>query len=55
MKRGDKVRKITGDYQLNGVIVARFRTLAGKLRFVVEHKPGFLHIYSEKNLKAIKP
>lgn len=53
LKRGDLVRKVTGDYQLNGVVVAKFKTTAGKLRLVVEHEPGFLHIYSEANLVLI--
>lgn len=50
-KIGDQVRKISGDYHLNGVVVAVFKTTKNKIRFVVEHKPGFLHIYSEANLK----
>jgi len=50
---GDEVEKYTGDYQLAGVVVAKFCTTAGKLRFVVEHIPGFLHIYSENNLRII--
>lgn len=51
MKIGDQVRKVTGDYQLDGEVRAVFTTKAGKERFVVEHEPGFLHIYSEKNLE----
>lgn len=49
-KVGDKVRKVTGDYQLDGEIRAVFETKAGKVRVVVEHEPGFLHIYSEANI-----
>ncbi len=50
---GDKVLKYTGDYQLEGEIRAIFTTKAYKVRYVVEHKPGFLHIYSEANIKII--
>ena len=47
---GEKVRKVTGDYQLDGEVRAVFTTIAGKVRVVVEHEPGFLHIYSEANI-----
>ena len=50
---GDKVLKYTGDYQLEGEVRSVFTTSTGKTRYVVEHKPGFLHIYSESNLKKI--
>lgn len=50
---GDQVRKVTGDYHLNGEVRAVFKTKAGKVRYVVEHPPGFLHIYSEANLKLL--
>lgn len=50
---GNKVLKYTGDYQLEGIVVAVFSTTKGKLRYVVEHFPGFLHIYSEQNLKLL--
>lgn len=50
---GDKVLKYTGDYQLAGEVRAVFTTRAGKTRYVVEHDPGFLHIYSEANLRKI--
>lgn len=53
LKVGDRVEKYTGDYQLEGEIVAKFYTTSNKLRFVVEHKPGFLHIYSDKNLRLV--
>lgn len=49
----DKVRKVTGDYQLDGVIVAIFKTLKGHIRVVVEHEPGFLHIYNPSQLRRI--
>jgi hypothetical protein len=54
MKVGDKVLKYTGDYQLEGEVRAVFTTKAGKVRYVVEHHPGFLHIYSEANLKLVE-
>lgn len=50
---GDIVEKYTGDYQLQGEIRAIFVTKLGKTRFVVEHAPGFLHIYSENNIRKI--
>lgn len=55
-KIGDKVEKCTGDYHLEGVVVAVFRTLAGKPRYVVEHQPlapGLLHIYGPTNLRKV--
>ncbi len=53
IKRLTKVRKVTGDYQLDGIVVAIFKTLKGNVRYVVEHEPGFLHIYSGANLKEV--
>lgn len=50
---GDLVRKVSGDYQLDGVVVSVFAKLDGKIRYVVEHEPGFLHIYTDKNLQPI--
>lgn len=50
---GDQVEKFTGDYQLNGEVRAVLTTKAGKLRYVVEHDPGFLHIYSDANLRPV--
>lgn len=53
-KVGDKVRKVTGDYQIVGVVRSVFEMENGNTRLVVEHKAegggSFLHIYSEKNL-----
>lgn len=53
-KIGDKIRKVSGDYQLDGVVVSVFTKLDGKVRYVVEHEPGFLHIYTDKNLQRIE-
>lgn len=52
---GDAVEKHTGDYQLPGEVRAVFATRAGKVRYVVEHQPGFLHIYGEANLRPSPP
>lgn len=49
---GQRVLKYTGDYQLEGEIRAIFTTTRGKVRYVVEHSPGFLHIYGEANITA---
>lgn len=48
---GDRVEKWTGDYQAVGEVRAVFTTRAGKVRYVVEHTPGFLHIYGPANLR----
>lgn len=48
---GTYVSKVTGDYAFDGTIVAVFRTLDGKLRYVVEHdSTHMLHIFSPQNL-----
>lgn len=52
-KIGDKVLKYTGDYQIEGEIRAVFDTKAGKVRYVVEHYGGMLHIYSDNNLRLL--
>jgi hypothetical protein len=55
-KVGDPVEKCSGDYHLEGVVVAAFVTLAGKERYVVEHTPlapGMLHIYGPGNLRKL--
>ena len=55
-KVGDRVRKVTGDYQIEGVVIGTCQTSAGKVRYVVEHtadKGGFLHIYSAQNLRRV--
>lgn len=54
VKIGDLVEKYTGDYQLKGEVRAIFLTKAGKIRYVVEHEPGFLHIYSGANLRVVR-
>lgn len=47
---GQKVVKVTGDYQASGLLISKFWTSLGKLRAVVEHDNGMLHIYSAVNL-----
>jgi len=48
---GAAVRKVTGDYAFDGIVVAALRTLSGQERFVVEHREHhMLHIFSAKNL-----
>lgn len=47
---GDLVKKITGDYTFEGVVVASFEKINGIVRYVVEDDRGALHIYSAKNL-----
>lgn len=41
---GDRVAKVTGDYRFDGVVVAVFPKLDGKLRIVVEDDRGVLFI-----------
>jgi len=54
LETGDTVKKIKG-YAWPGVIVARFTTLAGKTRYVVEctvpEVKGALHIYSPEQIR----
>ena len=56
MQPGQRVRKIGGDYQLEGIIVAAFAKSSGALRYVVEADVprGLLHIYGQANLEAIE-
>jgi len=51
MDVGDRVFKHSGDYQLYGEIRSIFTTKVGKTRYVVEHDGGFLHIYSDANIR----
>ena len=50
---GDKVRKIGGTYQANGVIVGIAVTTRGDVRYVFEFTdyPGMLHIFNEGQLE----
>ena len=49
LKVGDSVSKVKG-YKYDGVIVAKFETLAGKERLVVDNRDGMLHIFNESQL-----
>lgn len=55
--RGTRVKKVTGDYQIEGTVVGHAEMLNGKLRYVVEHEAtgggSFLHIYADANLRVI--
>ena len=53
MNIGDRVKKVTGDYTFEGVVVAVFQKLSGQTRVVVENKDGILHIFSEANLEIL--
>lgn len=50
----EHVIKVAGDYNYPGVIVARFHTLKGKARYVVEATGtgyrGMLHIFNTDQL-----
>lgn len=47
---GDKVYKLTG-YKFPGIVVGRFTTTAGLIRYVVElNDYGLLHIFNEAQL-----
>jgi hypothetical protein len=50
---GDRVEKYTGDYQLEGTVIGWAKTSKNVIRYVVEHEPGFLHIYSAQNLRKV--
>lgn len=50
---GDRVRKIGGSYQANGIIVGIAVTTTGDVRYVFEFEqfPGMLHIFNESQLQ----
>jgi len=53
---GERVEKVEG-YLYPGIVVAAFKNLSGKWRYVVEctvpETKGILHIYNAKQLRAI--
>lgn len=53
-KVGDRVTKVTGDYNISGIVRSVFTMENGAVRVVVEHKAegggSFLHVYGEANL-----
>lgn len=53
---GQTVEKFTGEAIWNGVIVARYQTTRGKLRYVVEVEPqGFQMIAVPEQLRVASP
>lgn len=54
---GTHVVKHTGDYQIGGIVVASFKNLNGRVRYVVEHRlappngGAIYHIYAPDNIK----
>lgn len=55
-KEGDRVRKIGGSYQADGIIVGIAVTTQGQVRYVFEFEtfPGMLHIFNEGQLEHVK-
>jgi hypothetical protein len=52
---GQQVEKVGGDYTFSGHVVAVFNKLSGEqVRYVVENGDGILHIFSARNLTAVK-
>ena len=53
---GDRVKKVGGEYELEGTIVAAFNKLSGTERYVVEADipKGLLHIYGPNNLQLLE-
>lgn len=53
-KINDLVNKVTGDYQIRGIVRSVFTKCNGETRLVVEHRAegggSFLHIYGPSNL-----
>jgi hypothetical protein len=52
-KVGDHVYKTSGDYKFDGIVVAVFPKLSGKVRLVVEDDRGILHIFSPQQMEKI--
>ncbi|TXH44394.1 MAG: hypothetical protein E6Q97_32770 [Desulfurellales bacterium] len=52
---GDRARKVGGSYQANGTVVAAFKTLLGKQRYVFEFDEfaGMLHIFNHEQLEPL--
>ena len=50
---GDRVRKVGGTYQANGIIVGIAVTTSGAVRYVFEFSdyPGMLHIFNDGQLE----
>ena len=50
---GNRVKKVGGDSNFEGIVVAAFSKLGGQRRYVVEDNRGLLLIQSDKTLEAI--
>jgi hypothetical protein len=52
--RYDKVRRCNGGYTFNGIVLVGYKTLLGKVMYVVEHETekGMQHIFSEDSLES---
>ena len=48
---GDHVVKNNGGYHFEGTVVARYTTLRGETRYVVEHEWGWQMIFSPQQLE----
>jgi hypothetical protein len=55
-KEGDRVCKVGGTYQAEGIIVGIAITTTGDVRYVFEFEqfPGMLHIFNEGQLEHVK-
>jgi hypothetical protein len=52
---GDRVEKYKGGYSATGTVIGVGKTLAGKVRYMVEYDnpAGLIHIHSDNDLRAI--
>lgn len=52
---GERVRKVGGSYEATGTVVAAFKTLSGKQRYVFEFDEfaGMLHIFNHDQLEPL--
>lgn len=52
---GSRVHKVGGSYEATGMVVAAFKTRAGKQRYVFEFDelPGMLHIFNHEQLEPL--
>jgi hypothetical protein len=55
-KVGDKVRKVGGTYEADGIIVGVAITTRGEIRYVFEfiNPSGMLHIFNEGQLSYVE-
>jgi len=45
------VRKRSGDYSFDGVVLAAFRKRSGSPRYAVENGDGLIHIFNHEQLQ----